>query len=85
MKYHMLRMLNHEREVTRKLFENDYIAIGYSDFDKIENWNYIEKHNSTEDKDLLIKEMVKKCDWDCNPRKIGAHKKLNKYFKLVRG
>lgn len=39
MKYHFLRMLNHEWEVSRKLFEDDYICIGYADLNAEEN-NY---------------------------------------------
>lgn len=51
MKYHFLRMLNHEWEVTRKLFEDDYISIGYSDLNRVENnYDYVSYYNGFGDK-----------------------------------
>lgn len=32
-------MLNHEREISRKLFEDDYISIGYSKLNKDKDEN----------------------------------------------
>jgi len=85
MSYHMLRMLNHEKEVSRKLFEKDYIIIGYSDFDRVENWDFINKYKQTEDKKKLVEEMVEKCKWESKPMQIVAHRKINKFFEFKIG
>ncbi len=83
--YYLLRMMNHERETAIKLFEDNYIFIGYRDFDKNAQWNYIEKYNKAIDKDKLIEEMINECGWECNGRQIGSHKKLNKFFQFEIG
>ncbi len=83
--YYLLRMMNHERETAIQLFEDNYIFIGYRDFDKNSQWNYIEKYNKSIDKDRLIEDMIDECGWDCNGRQIGSHKKLNKFFQFEIG
>ncbi len=83
--YYLLRMMNHERETAIKLFEDNYIFIGYRDFDKNSQWNYIEKYNKSIDKDKLIEKMINECGWDCNRKQITSHKKLNKFFQFKIG
>lgn len=83
--YYLLRMMNHERETALKLFEDNYIFIGYRDFDEKSQWNYIEEYKKATNKDKLIEEMINKCGWDCNGRQVGSHKKLNKFFEFQIG
>ena len=83
--YYLLRMMNHERETALKLFEDNYIFIGYRDFDEKSQWNYIEEYKKATNKDKLIEEMINKCGWNCNGKQTGSHKKLNKFFQFKTG
>lgn len=83
MKYHFIRMLNHEREISRKLFEDDYISIGYSKLNKDENGkeiDYVEEYNSSENKYEKIREDVKK-----KFEKWGTHSKFEKFLNIEVG
>ncbi len=83
--YYLLRMMNHERETALKLFEDDYIFIGYRDFDEKSQWDYIGKYRESLNKDKLIEEMIEVCGWNCNGRQVASHKKLNKFFQFKIG
>lgn len=83
--YYMLRMLNHERDFSRKLFDDNYILIGYQYFDQLENWDYIQVYKNAENKNALLKEMIEKTSWQCNNRQIASHRKLNKFFEMKIG
>lgn len=82
MEYYMLRMMNHENGFGRKLFENGYAAIGYRDFDKQNNFEFIEKYKKTQDKEKILKDNIKKA-W--NGKTIGSHWKLDKFFNFKMG
>lgn len=85
MDYYMLRMMNHDRKLMPMLFEDNYVGIGYEDFDRVCNWNYIEKYNNEPDKEKLLTEMINLAGWNCNGRQRAAHRKLNKFFQFKQG
>lgn len=79
MKYFMLRVMNHADGFGRKLFENDYISIGYRAFDKQNNLNFIEIYKNTQNKEVILKENIYKA-W--KGETIGSHWKLDKFFNF---
>ncbi len=82
MKYHFLRMLNHEWEISRKLFEDDYICIGYSDLNKAENnYDYVSYYNSFGDQkaEILRRDVVDIYE------KWGHNYKIERFLNLEVG
>ena len=85
MQYYMLRMMNHENGFGRKLFENGFAAIGYRDFDKANNFDFISIYKEAQaekQEEKILKENIKKC-W--NGEKIGSHWKIDKFFNFKIG
>lgn len=82
MKYHFLRMLNYEWEVSRKLFEDDYICMGYSHLNKVENnYDYVSYYNSFGDK----KSKVLQKDVRDTYGKWGHNYKVERFLNLEVG
>lgn len=82
MKYHFLRMLNYEGEVSRKLFEDDYICMGYSDLNRKENnYDYVSYYNSFGDKksNVLRKDVLNIY------KKWGHNYKVERFLNLEVG